>query len=345
VKSEPAEFFQAAQNLFLSQCSTRNNRRQNYLIGDTTLVIESVGETLAARLTRALSHLTQSEQSTPDLIVQAWDSPQDRMISPPWDKYDYGSRGEIRGFNLGRFRTAFDHGTGALSMIDLERGHALFWVRNAEKLPSYESAAPLRTILAWWMEYNGRVLIHGGAIARDEHRSILLAGPGGSGKSTVALLCLEAGWKYLADDYCILDPSGQVPRLFSLYNSAKISQTWLRDAPQLRNLGEASSDMHADKQLLFLHERRPDRLLYSAKTKVVLLPGISKNQNTTIEDATAAEALRALAPSSIFQAVTKGEIMFRRISEAVQRLPVRRLNMGSDLSEIPRQIARCLEEI
>ena len=55
-----------------------------------------------------------------------------------------------------------------------------------------------------------------------DHGGVIITGGGGAGKSTAALLCLEAGLRYLGDDYVVvaLDP---VATAYSLYCTAKIN--------------------------------------------------------------------------------------------------------------------------
>jgi hypothetical protein len=301
---------------------------------------EIAGEALSLRLSRALAHLPRTQLLKADLTIFVWDG---AMIPPPWSENDYGPRGEVRGFNTERFCTVFDHGTGSLSMFDRDRGLAFFWTRTATELPVYETGAPLRTILTWWLEQENRVVIHGGAVA-GKHGAALLVGPGGSGKSTTALLCLQAGWKYLADDYCVIEP-GDPPRAFSLYNTAKLARRWLLRVPQLQKLGEVNSEMHDDKHLLFLHEICPDELICSANGRLLLLPSVSGQTDTTVSSATAGEALRALAPSTIFQGSASGPTTFRLLSKLVEQIPIRRLNLGSELDQVVPRVDRCMNDI
>ena len=339
MKLGPGEFFETAHQDFLSKGPAPRSGI-DYAIGDQVIRVEIRSDSLTDRMTGALAHLELPEQPRVDLTIHAWDTARGGMLSPPWSESAYGPRGEIHGFNTERFRTAFAHGSGALSMIDFEGRRALFWTRDADCLPAYESAAPWRSILGWWMERNHHLLIHAGLVARDGS-AVILAGPGGSGKSTTALLCLQAGWKYLGDDYCLLQPVAPV-RGYSLYNSAKIARAWLHGVPQLKGVTDRSSAMHADKHLLFLNGKWSDHLLRSAGCKALFLPQVVDQRETTVEKATPAEALRALAPSSIFQTAAAGAFMFAQISALVQRLPIRRLNLGRDLDQIPPQMQNAL---
>lgn len=55
-----------------------------------------------------------------------------------------------------------------------------------------------------------RAMLHGSCVSRHD-RSLLLAGQGGSGKSTLTAALLQEDWRYLADDITILDGPSLVP--------------------------------------------------------------------------------------------------------------------------------------
>ena len=334
---DPAEFFQAAHEIFLSAGRTFTH---HYSFGGRIVRLQIASAEMHARLIRAFTHLSAPAGDV-DLTICAWDSGHTgaKMISPPWRESDYGPRGEIRGFNTERFRAAFDHGTNALSIFDRERKLALFWTRDARRLPAYEMGAPFRAILSWWAETNDLVLVHAGAVG-NEHGAMLLAGAGGAGKSTTALLCLQAGWHYLADDYCLLQ-IGKPGRVFSLYSSAKLRHNHL---PGFSKLGIPAA-MDGDKQMFFLNEIFPAQMTQSLECRALFLPRISVGRASSIEPASAGDALRALAPSSIFQVSGAGAVAFQRLSEFVRTVPVRWANLGSDLSQIPKSLGDALATI
>ena len=339
---EPREFFDLAHENFRSAVAFDRSYAQDYNLAGFSVRIEFSSQELFARLGRAFSHLKFSiPDNAVDLRICVWDSSQTKMISPPWSQEAYGPRGEIHGFNTELFQSAFDHGSQSLSIIDHEWGMALFWCRNANDLAVYEIGAPLRTILSWFLQQHDALLLHAGAICVNG-RGALLAGAGGAGKSSTALLCLKAGGYYLADDYCGFRQNDGLP-IYSIYSSAKISGRWLIRVRELRDLEQAASLRHNEKRLFFMNELIPGQVERSCPCHVLFLPRISNDDETTVEPATSAEALRALAPSSIFQSAGAGVIAFRRISELVQKAPARWLNLGRDTSRIADEIARCLD--
>src|SRR5262249_58368179 len=90
-----------------------------------------------------------------------------------------------------------------LSALDVGTGLAVCWLDDARRVPYYQTGAPLKTILGWWFDRPDRQLLHAGAVGAGE-AGVLLAGAGGAGKSTTALLCVDAGLRYAGDDYVLV---------------------------------------------------------------------------------------------------------------------------------------------
>ncbi len=82
-----------------------------------------------------------------------------------------------------------------------------------------EMAMNLQMALGW----RRHLLLHASAVERDG-RVLVMTGQSGSGKSTLSALLGSQGWRFLGDEFVLLDPAtGDVapfPRLISLKNSA-----------------------------------------------------------------------------------------------------------------------------
>jgi HprK-related kinase A len=67
------------------------------------------------------------------------------------------------------------------------------------------------------------LLLHAGTVERDG-RALLLTGHSGAGKSTLAALLGERGWRFMGDEFALLDPESGLlhpfPRAISLKNQA-----------------------------------------------------------------------------------------------------------------------------
>jgi len=67
------------------------------------------------------------------------------------------------------------------------------------------------------------LLLHASAVERDG-RAVLMTGVSGAGKSTLATLLAVRGWRFMGDEFALLDPATGLlhafPRLISLKNAA-----------------------------------------------------------------------------------------------------------------------------
>ena len=139
---------------------------------------------------------------------------------------------------------------GTLCSYDPATRLALYWAQAAEHIPPWEIASPLRAILGWWALENDDLLVHGAAVGWAED-GLLLTAQGGSGKSTTALACLQAGLNYTGDDYVLL--SGQAPDIYSLYNTAKLYPQHLhKTLPELAKCVFSEVNPDYDKVVLDL---------------------------------------------------------------------------------------------
>jgi hypothetical protein len=165
-------------------------------------------------------------------------------------------------------------------------------------------------------------------------------GKGGSGKSTVALACLEAGFQYAGDDYVLLSDEG-APYVHSLYGSAKLHRDHARRFPELFSAATLASPEAGDqeaKAVAIVSRTHPGRVVAGFPLAAVLVPRIVGSGETVAARVSAAEALLALAPSSILQLPGAGHTAFQRLASAMRRVPAYRLSLGADIGGIARAI-------
>jgi hypothetical protein len=287
------------------------------------------------------------------MTIDLWDTESTGVVPPrfPWGPADVGARGEIRGYNQDGVRTAF-HGDllapeadfRALTMFDQPAGTGGFWVLGPDRVPWWERAAPLRTALHWGLQRPGRLLAHAGAVG-VRGRGVLLAGPGGSGKSTAAIAAMLGGFDYLGDDYVMLDLSATEPIAQSLYATAKLDPATGSLLPELRNVLSGGNAFDGDKAVLNVAALYPERLRASLPLAAIVLPRISPHGESRLLPGSPADALRAIAPSTIYQVPYDGGSALRPLAELVRRLPVHVLELGDDPASVPTLLADLLDRI
>jgi HprK-related kinase A len=89
----------------------------------------------------------------------------------------------------------------------------------SQGLLAAEMGMNLQVALGW----RQHLLLHASAVERGG-KAVLMVGTSGSGKSTLAALLGESGWRFMGDEFTLLDPDGGAalafPRLVSLKNAA-----------------------------------------------------------------------------------------------------------------------------
>ena len=341
----PVAFFEAVHQTFQQAKQVMGEDFDRfYCIGGHTMQLRFAGPALVPRITPALQHLATAPDASPALTVCIWDSVSTltQMPPPPWAQDAYVGRGEVYGYNDGRMHTNFNLASYVLSMLDTSSALAMYWTRDPNQLPYYESGAPLREILNWWLSEYGYQFCHAGAVGTDK-KGVLLAGRGGSGKSTTALTCLNSELVYASDDYCLLatDPC---PYVYSLYNTAKVDADNIHRIPHLKSAISNADRLDAEKALLFLHQHFPDRIVKGFPIRAVLLPRVTGRRETVLTPASPAAGLMALAPSTMFQLSGADQKAFRAISRLLKQVPCYNLELGTDLEQVPDVILGLLRE-
>ena len=353
--AEALEFYQQLKAAFKAAAQTSVSATptdvsteapiQDYMVGGFRLRLRFGSAKLIPKMTPAIAHLAVPLADTPpDFTVHLWDTVSTGVSvpSPPWqdDPYAYGSHGEVGCYSRDRVRIVFNLFVEALSILNVQQNEAIFWVRDVDNIPFWETAAPLRILLHWWLGSHQLKYIHA-AVVGTQTAGAMLVGKGGSGKSTTALSCLQSPLTYVSDDYCLLSVQDE-PLAYSLYSSAKLKpdNTLL---PELQPLIHNTDRKPDEKPYLLLHEHFPEKLVSSLPVRVILLPRVTGEEETSVQVASGAAALLALAPSTLFQLPGGSSNAFQEMAALVKALPCYWLDLGTDLQQIPSVIADVIE--
>ena len=172
------------------------------------------------------------------------------------------------------------------------------------------------------------LLLHAGSVERDG-RALILTGHSGAGKSTLAALLGERGWRFMGDEFALLDPeSGRLhafPRAISLKNAA------------LRLFGEASPDrlgpvLRGTPKGMIRHLRPPAdaiaRMDEPAAPALILFPRYGSDLEPTDRPVGAAEVFVRLTQAST-NYVALGAQGFDALSTLVTSVPARAIDYSS----------------
>jgi hypothetical protein len=342
---EQATFFQGIYHRYLEAKASVGEIDFYYRLCDTTVRLSFAGEALLPHITPAFSHLRISKVEAPDLTICLWDSVSTNtsMVSPRWKRDRYTYRGDIWGYNSSRIKTAFHWFEFSLNMMDLEANRGLFWVEHTAHLPSWLHAAPLRTLLHWWLEKNGCQLVHAAAVG-TETGAVLLTGKGGIGKSTTALSCLKSGLFYLGDDYIVarLKPE---PRAYSLYNTAKLNADHVEHFPELFRFISNTENLKDEKAVMFLSPAFSGQIVKAMPLKAVIVPHITGNDRSRVTRTSSENVLRAASFTTMTQLPGAGIKTYEFLNQLSASLPCFNLELGRNFAHIPVTISNLLHTL
>jgi hypothetical protein len=183
-------------------------------------------------------------------------------------------------------------GPSALEALRGADRTAISWVDDLASEQPYARFRPFAEIFAAWFPTRGALLLHAAAVG-DADGAVLLVGDAGSGKSTTAVLCSQAGLGFLADDFCVLEP-GSPPKVHSIYRSAKLRD---ESARRLADVEVAPADS-VDGDHYFLVDEAAT--VVSAPLRAIVAPrpatGVSRPR---LEPVAPADAFPALLPTAL----------------------------------------------
>lgn len=353
-KADQLAFFQTALAGFRRAEQALGGTIDHFFhIGGQRIQLRFAGPALIGKIRPALAHLEIDAVAKPDLTINLFDSHSTATPLPLllgslvellryrwWEWLD--TRREIKGYHGERIWSVFHLGPDILSILDTATDEAIYWVEDAATIPYYEKGYPLTTLLNWWLGRRDHFFVHAAAFGRPDG-GVLLPGMGGSGKSTTTLACVRAGLPIVADDYCVIGP-GDRPMAYSLYNTVKLKgdedvRRFAELAPYISNPDRTADE----KAMIFLHECFRDQIMVDMPIKALLIPRIKGKPGTDFTPAPSIAAMKALAPSTIFQLAGNGPASFKRMAQLVRALPTYHADLGSDIARIPAAIDEFLQ--
>ncbi|MCX5849627.1 MAG: hypothetical protein NTW65_09275 [Deltaproteobacteria bacterium] len=349
-------YFNSVRKIFAHALESGGKPVKKYFtLCDSTIELIFPDDKLLPYITPALEHLSITSAESPALTIRIWDdvTTNTMMPTPPWLGYAvqakggniegvYTNRGDIRGFGNSRIKTAFNWSANALSMYDSKEKIGYYWTKDARELPAYETSAPVRTILNWWVQERNFHFAHGAAVG-TKRGGVLIAGKGGSGKSTAALASLNSGLLYVSDDYCVVSAQ-PVPAAYSVFSSAKVDPGNIFRVEHIAPTRVKTGNKHDDKEVFFLYPRFSEQITSWFPLRAILLPRITGKPDSALIPATPADCIKALTLSTMCQFPGAGKKAVDIFVRLAKTLPGYYLDFGTDVAQVPKLISDLLEK-
>ena len=310
-------------------------------VAGRAILLRFAGETAASALRPAFAHLEAGDGPAPSLTLQVWDSATSEAERPALEAAPPGAGPSYYSEENG-LRALHQPAHDAFSVLAEESGRAWFWTRDLTRLPYWEYTAPFRHLLSWWLDAQGLLQVHGGAVGTAAG-GLLLVGSGGSGKSTTALASLlDERLFYAGDDYVAVGSAP--PTVHSLYCSGKVHRDDVQRLPHLA-AGLADAGRPDEKGVVFVEAAFPGRCVAGFPLRAIVVPQVTDRRVAHARPGTPAEALTALAPSTIFQLHPPAREALAQMTRLVRTAPAFVLELGADVESIPAELLRLLEQL
>ena len=320
---------------------------RGYRIGVDRWTLRMTPDSGVERLLDACAPLRTRDAGAGEPELFIWNDAVDRVALPDSAvlRREFAPEAGLGGYSDAASHAFYQPDAGVLSVLDVDRRRAHWWLRDVSTAPYFERAAPFKHILQWWAAARGGALLHSAAIAQgtgDAARGVLISGPSGSGKSSTALACLAAGLGFTSDDYVIVD-GGETPRVYLAYSTAKVVRgdlpRFAEYSAHFRNLAEVE-----EKPMMFVDQFAPASIRTAFAPIAIVLPQVAHARRTRFVPIRAAEMLRALAPSSMLLFPLAGARSLQRMAQLCMRLPCLRAELADDARDVGEAFASLIAE-
>lgn len=343
----PLEFFSEMKKRYALAEKSVGSIQKSISVGELTVNMHFAGASLIPTFFNAFNHLESEVISEPSNILSLyfWDSSSTQtsgIADIPWAGQLRHHLGLIESYTNDEIFTLQQPGSEAIYIFNKTTNEGIYWVERADKIPYWESDFPLRMYLHWWLRDTPYQPVHAGAVGTNEG-GLLLVGKGGSGKSTSTLSCLNSSLRIAGDDYVLLNTNSAM--CYSLFSLSKLNDNSIQ---LLKHKGLDHNKLPRpidDKYRIKLYPEYRDSMINDIPIKAIILPQVTSNEKTRIEKGNAADAMLALAPTTLFQLPALREIAFNKMAGFARRMPCYKLLLGKDSRELPELFAQLLKSL
>jgi hypothetical protein len=127
-----------------------------------------------------------------------------------------------------------------LFVVDRPSRRAVCWIADRGAVKAWERSRPFLPALQAMFDDSSWLAVHAAALAPDD-RALLLAGPGRAGKTTLSLAGLSAGWRFIGDDYVLVDCRAEAPAVAPVFTTARLRDDMVARFPNLAGARTAIS--------------------------------------------------------------------------------------------------------
>lgn len=307
---------------------------QSRLLAGIPIRLNFAGEALRDRVLPALEHLPTAENVEPELSIFVHQEPAlfDAARFAPSADAAFGEN-DIWTEDSPELTILLQRRGRYVTVVDWTARTAWWLVPNADAITYIDRAHPLQQLLTYFLHKRGRFLVHGAAVGCEQN-GVLILGHGGAGKSTTALACLEAGMRYVADDFCLVSADPE-PVAHSIYSTGKMHFAEMDRFPRLTPAGDVANRPPDEKTVFFFAGLPGASLADRLALRALLLARITDTPQSRLRPAGQADAFRALVGSAALHLPATRAHALRCYNQVARSLPAFVLELGADVRSTP----------
>lgn len=193
------------------------------------------------------------------------------------------------------------------------------------------------------LQYKNRFGLHANVIVRD-NAGYIIAGPAGSGKTTLTLGMVLLGWKFLSDDANVLYDTHQGIYSYALRRGLSCTSETLLHFPELRSTADESPRLSEGKKLIDIELLFPKSFTSQCLPKVLLFPEITSESTSQLISINETDAMITLVEQSPGIMTDRSMVMEQMgvLKSLIHQTRQYRLLLGSDLFDSPEVVSDLL---